>query len=78
MDGQRAQEAPADESLRYDVNSEAMALATAGVNSVPSVLLNRHLLFSGAQSPERIADTLRRALAKADFVVAGAEGLVDG
>ncbi len=78
MDEERIGEALADEALRYDVKSEAIAFSEAGVNSVPSVLLNRHLLFSGAQSPERIADTLRRAAAKEDIVSAGAEGLVDG
>lgn len=78
MNGKRIQEALADDGLRYDVKSEAMAFSAAGVNSVPSVLLNRHLLFSGAQSPERIADTLRRAAAKEDIVAAGVKGLVDG
>ncbi len=78
MDGDVIQEALLDDALRYDVKSEATAFSAAGVRSVPSVLLNRHLLFSGAQSPERIADTLRRAAAKEDIVAAGVEGLVDG
>lgn len=78
MDGERIKEGLVDEGLRYDVKSEAAGFSAAGVNSVPSVLLNRHLLFSGAPSPERIDATLRRAAANEDVFSAGAEGLVDG
>ncbi|MCE8000917.1 MAG: DsbA family oxidoreductase [Rhodobiaceae bacterium] len=78
MDGERIKEGLVDEDLRHDVKSEAVAYSEAGVNSVPSVLLNRHLLFSGAQSPERIDGTLRRAAANGDVVSPGAAGLVDG
>lgn len=67
-----------DDSLRKDVKSEATAFSEAGVNSVPSVLLNRHLLFSGAQSPERIADILRRAAANEDIVAAGTMASANG
>lgn len=78
MDEELIKEGLADDALGYDVKSEATAFSEAGVNSVPSVLLNRHVLFSGAQSPERIADILRRASVKEDIVAARVEGLVDG
>lgn len=68
----------ADDNLRKDVKSEATAFTEAGVNSVPSILLNRHLLFSGAQSPDRIADTLRRAAANKGIVAAGTMALANG
>ena len=78
LDEKRVRAALADDGLRYDVKSEATAFAAAGVTGVPSVLLNRHLLFSGAQAPERIADILRRAAAKADIVGTGVADLVGG
>lgn len=68
----------ADDELRYDVKAEATAFSEAGLNSVPSILLNRHLLFNGAQSPEMIASALRRAAAKEDIANAKMSGAANG
>lgn len=78
MNRDRAVEMLADDGLRYDVKAEATAFSEAGVNSVPSIMLNRHLLLNGAQAPERIADTLRRAAANDDIVAAGAAEMAHG
>ena len=63
----------ADDQLRADVRSEARALARAGIRGVPTIMLNRHILFSGAQAPELIASGLRRAAAHEAVVAAGAK-----
>lgn len=78
MNRDRAVVMLADDGLRYDVKAEATAFSEAGVNSVPSIVLNRHLLLNGAQAPERIADTLRRAAANEDIVAAGAADMAHG
>jgi predicted DsbA family dithiol-disulfide isomerase len=51
------------EAARAEVVAESRALAQAGINGVPSFLLDRHLLFSGAMPAERMADGFRRAVA---------------
>ncbi|BDG73162.1 DsbA family oxidoreductase [Roseomonas fluvialis] len=53
----------AGDAARAEVVAESRALAQAGINGVPSVLLDRHLLFSGAMPAERMADGIRRAVA---------------
>lgn len=67
-----------DEVLRTDVKSEATALSQAGVNGVPSVILNRHLLFSGALRPDLMADKLRNAVSNQDVIAAGAKVAAGG
>jgi predicted DsbA family dithiol-disulfide isomerase len=52
----------AGEAGRAAVVAESRALAQAGINGVPSFLLDRHLLFSGAMPAERMADGFRRAV----------------
>lgn len=53
----------AGEAARAEVVMESRALAQAGINGVPSFLLDRHLLFSGAMPGQRMADAFRQAVA---------------
>ena len=46
------------------VATEAQAAHKAGIQGVPAFVLNGRLLFSGAQSPETISLTIKRAIAK--------------
>ncbi|MBR0670590.1 DsbA family oxidoreductase [Neoroseomonas soli] len=50
------------DAARAEVIAESQALAQAGVTGVPSFVLDRHLLFSGAMPAERMADAFRRAV----------------
>ncbi len=52
-----------DETLRQQIKAEAAAYARGGVSSVPTVMLNSLVFFSGAQPPALIADGLRKAAA---------------
>lgn len=47
---------------REDVLAEDAALRQAGLNGVPSFVLDRHLLFSGALPPDQMAATIARAV----------------
>lgn len=51
------------DGAREEVVAESIGLSQAGISGVPSFLLDRHFLFSGAMPAERIADGLRRAVA---------------
>jgi len=51
------------EAARQEVQAESLGLAQAGISGVPSFLLDRHLLFSGAMPAERMAEGFRRAVA---------------
>lgn len=51
------------DAARAEVVAESRALAQAGISGVPSFLLDRHLLFSGAMPAERMAEGFRRAVA---------------
>ncbi len=53
----------AGEAGRHEVLAEDEGYRQAGISGVPSFVLDRHLLFSGAMPPENIADGLRRAVA---------------
>ncbi len=53
----------AGEEGREEVVAEDMAARQAGLSGVPSFLMDRHLLFSGAMPGERMADAFRRAAA---------------
>ena len=53
----------AGDAAREEVMGESLGLAQAGITGVPSFLLDRHLLFSGAMPAERMADGFRRAVA---------------
>ncbi len=52
-----------DEALDL-VATEAKAAHNAGIQGVPAFVLNGRFLFSGAQSPETISLTIKRAIAK--------------
>ncbi|WP_291298576.1 DsbA family oxidoreductase [Elioraea sp.] len=43
------------------VRAEAAAASRSGISGVPTFVLNRHVIFSGAQAPETIAEALRTA-----------------
>ena len=60
-----------DETLRAEVKAEARGFAESGISAVPTVLLNRFSLFSGAQRPELIERALRKAAAQEDVIAAG-------
>lgn len=53
----------AGEAARQEVMMESLGLSQAGINGVPSFLLDRHLLFSGAMPGERMAEAFRQAVA---------------
>jgi predicted DsbA family dithiol-disulfide isomerase len=53
----------AGEAARAEVVAESLGLSQAGISGVPSFLLDRHLLFSGAMPAERMAEGFRRAVA---------------
>lgn len=61
MDGAAVAARLAAGEARDDVRAEAAAAARAGISGVPTFVLNRHVLFSGAQAPETIAEALRTA-----------------
>lgn len=68
----------ADDGLRFEISSEARRLAEDGIRSVPTILLNRRVLFSGAQTPELIAGDLRRGATHARLIAAGAGDAAGG
>lgn len=64
-------EALANEERRTAVKAEARAFSQSGIGGVPTVLLNRFSLFSGAQRPELIERALRKAAAHDDVIASG-------
>ena len=54
------------ESGRYaeDVRQEEQSWISAGINSVPAVIVNRQYLISGGQPPEVFEESLRQIAAK--------------
>jgi predicted DsbA family dithiol-disulfide isomerase len=52
----------AGDAGRHEVLAEDDAYRRAGISGVPSFVLDRHLLFSGAMPPDHMADGLRRVL----------------
>jgi predicted DsbA family dithiol-disulfide isomerase len=62
---------PASETLtmldsdegRAEVLAEDSMARNAGINGVPSFIMGRHILFSGAQPAEAMAETFTRAYA---------------
>lgn len=53
----------AGQAAREEVVMESLGLARAGITGVPSFLLDRHLVFSGAMPAEHMAEGFRRAVA---------------
>ena len=72
MDRAAVAERLAGSEARDEVRAEAAAASRAGINGVPTFVLNRHILFSGAQAPDTIADALRTA-ARHPAILAAAE-----
>lgn len=71
LDATVVEQALADEERRAAVKAEARAFSQSGINGVPTVLLNRFSLFSGAQRPELIERALRKAAAHEDVIASG-------
>lgn len=72
MDRGAVAERLAGDEGRDAVTAEAMAASRAGISGVPTFVLNRHVLFSGAQAPETIAEALATA-ARHPAILAAAE-----
>jgi predicted DsbA family dithiol-disulfide isomerase len=51
----------AEDDHREAVLAEDMAARRGGISGVPSFLMDRYLLFSGAMAPDRMADAFRQA-----------------
>jgi predicted DsbA family dithiol-disulfide isomerase len=60
FDRARAAEALADEALAIATRAEEERGRRAGINSVPSFVVNGHYLIQGAREPEDYAQMLRR------------------
>ena len=60
-----------DEPLRTAVRADAHALAQSGITGVPTVMVNRFVVFSGARLPDVIAGALRHAAAHGQVAAAG-------
>lgn len=54
-----------------EVRGQAASASRAGIHGVPSFVLNRHLLFSGAQPPDVIVDALASAARHPAIAAAG-------
>jgi predicted DsbA family dithiol-disulfide isomerase len=61
MDGAAVAAMLAGDEGREEVIARDMAARQAGVSGVPSFVMDRHLLFSGAVPPERMVEAFRRA-----------------
>ncbi|MBU8538631.1 DsbA family oxidoreductase [Falsiroseomonas tokyonensis] len=61
MDGAAVATMLAGDEYREAVLAEDAAARSGGISGVPSFLLDRHLLFSGALPASRMADAFRRA-----------------
>lgn len=63
LDAARAQAILASEEFAPEVRAEQYLWLQSGINSVPSVVVNRRHLIQGAQSPEVFEQALRRIAA---------------
>ena len=71
LDQATIEHALTDKDLRAGLKAEARAFAQSGINGVPTILLNRFSLFSGAQRPALMERALRKAAAHKDVIAAG-------
>ena len=71
LDPTVVEQALADEERRAAVKAEARTFSQFGINRVPTVLLNRFTLFSGAQRPDAIERALRQAAAHDEVIASG-------
>ena len=68
LDQTAVEQTLADEARQAAVKAEARAFSRSGVSGVPTVLLNRFSLFTGAQRPEVIERALRKAASHEDVI----------
>jgi predicted DsbA family dithiol-disulfide isomerase len=61
MDRAAVEELLAGDTLRDVILAEDLSARRAGINGVPSFLMDRHLLFSGAMPADRMAAAFRQA-----------------
>lgn len=59
------------DEARAEVRAEAAAASRAGISGVPTFVLNRHVLFSGAEAPETLAEALATAARHPAILAAG-------
>lgn len=78
LDRTKVAAALGNDVLHAEVGSEARRYAQGGIGSVPTVLLNRRVLFAGAQAPEMIAESLRRAAAHDGVIAPSAKAATHG
>ena len=71
LDQTAVEQTLADEARQAAVKAEARAFSRSGVSGVPTVLLNRFSLFTGAQRPEVIERALRKAATHDDVIASG-------
>lgn len=71
LDGSTVEAALADHEIRRSVKAEARAFREGGISSVPTVMLNRFILFTGAQHPSFIVQALRQAAGHESVIEAG-------
>lgn len=71
LDQTAVEQTLADEARHAVVKAKARAFSRSGVSGVPTVLLNRFSLFTGAQRPEVIERALRKAAAHEDVIASG-------
>lgn len=71
MDGAATLARLRSDEAAAEVRAQAASASRAGINGVPSFVLNRHLLFSGAQPPEVMADALAAAARHPAIAAAG-------
>lgn len=71
LDQTAVEQTLADKARHAAVKAEASAFSRSGVSGVPTVLLNRFSLFTGAQRPEVIERALRKAAAHEDVIASG-------
>lgn len=66
IDGAEALDAMNDPDVANKVRAEELAARSAGINSVPTFILNGHFGLKGSQEPEILALHLRRVAAESD------------
>ena len=71
LDPTAVEQTLADEARQAAVKAEARAFSRSGVSGVPTVLLNRFSLFTGAQRPEVIERALRKAASHEEVIASG-------
>ena len=71
VDRTKAEAALANQELRRSIKARATAFRQGGVSGVPTVMLNRFIVFTGAQKPSFMVDALHRAAEHESVIEAG-------